>query len=61
MGGDVDKIILAYPIFHKAISQFHQGLYTPLPIPFKPWDAISMDFIVAFLGPKGERMKSWWS
>ena len=31
MGGDVHKFITACSICHKAKSQFHQGLYTPLP------------------------------
>ena len=33
MGGDVHKIITACSICHKAKSQFHQGLYPPLPVP----------------------------
>jgi len=47
MGGDVHKIISACPICHKAKGQFHQGLYTPLPVPLKPCDDVGMDFIVA--------------
>jgi len=30
-----------------AKSCFHQGLYTSLSVPSRPWDDISMDFIVA--------------
>ena len=50
MGGDVHKVISACPIFHKAKSQFHQDLYTPLPMPLKPWDDVSMHFIMALPG-----------
>ena len=47
MGGDVHKMILACSICHKAKSQFHQALYTPLPVPVHLWDDVRMDFIVA--------------
>jgi len=47
MGSDVHRVISACSICHKAKSQFHQGLYTPLPVPLQPWDDVSMDFIVA--------------
>jgi len=60
MGGDVYKVITACSICHKAKGQFHQGLYTPLPVPVQPWDDVSMDFIVALLGLKRGRMLSWW-
>jgi len=30
-----------------AKSYFHQGLYIPLPVPSRPWDDITMDFIMA--------------
>jgi len=33
MGGDIHKVIIACSICHEAKSQFHQGLYTPLPVP----------------------------
>jgi len=48
MGGDVHKVISRCATCHLAKSHFHQGLYTPLPAPSRPWDDISMDFIVAF-------------
>jgi len=38
-----------------AQSHFHQGLFTPPPIPINPWDDISMHFIVALpRSPKGK-------
>ena len=47
MTSDAHKVISAYFICHEAKSQFHQGLYAPLPKPLQPWDDVSMDFIVA--------------
>jgi len=47
MGGDVHKVITACSICHKAKSQFHQGLYALLPVPLRPWDDVSMEFIMA--------------
>jgi len=36
-------------------SPFNKGLYTPLPVPSRPWDDPSMDFIMAFLQtPRGK-------
>ena len=55
MGGDVHKIISTYSICQKAKSQFHQGLYTLLPVPSQPWNDVSMDFIVAL--PRTQRGK----
>ena len=55
MRGDVHKIIIACSICHKAKSQFHQGLYTPLPVPIQPWHDVSMDFIMAL--PRTQRGK----
>jgi len=55
MGGDVHKVITACSICHKAKSQFHQGLYTPLAVPIQLWDDVNMDFIVAL--PRTQRGK----
>src|SRR4029079_8283196 len=55
MGGDVHEIISKCSICHMAKSQFHQGLYTPLPVPTGPWEDVSMDFIVAL--PRTQRSK----
>ena len=52
---DVNKIISTCPICHQAKSQFHQGLNTPLPILLKPYDDVSIGFIVAF--PRAQRRK----
>ena len=55
MGGDVHEVIFKCSICQRAKSQFHQGLYTPLPIPNSPWEDGSMDFIVAL--PRTQRGK----
>ena len=49
------KVISACSICHKAKSQFHQGLCTPMPVPLRPWDDVSMDFIMAL--PRTQREK----
>jgi len=36
IGEDVHKVITACSICHKAKSEFHQGLYTPLSVPLQP-------------------------
>jgi len=46
-GGDVYKVITRCATCLMANSNFHQGLYTPLLVPSRPWDDIIMDFIVA--------------
>ena len=48
MDGNVHKVITRYTTCHMAKSRFYHGLYTPLLVPSRPWDDISMDFMVAF-------------
>ena len=55
MGKDVHRVVSRCSICHKAKSYFHQGLYTPLLVPLRPYKDVSMDFIVAL--PKTERGK----
>lgn len=52
-GGDVHDVISRCVTCHQAKSQFHQGLYRPLPVPQGPWEDVSMDFLVAL--PKPQR------
>jgi len=49
MGEDVYKVMSRCSIFHKAKSQFHQGLYTLLLVPLRAWEDVSIDFVVALL------------
>jgi len=56
MEGNVHKVASACFICHKAKKQFHQGLYTPLPVPMQLWDDVSKDFIVAL--PRTQRGKT---
>jgi hypothetical protein len=44
------KYFIAYAISKPTIKK--QGLYTPLPIPEKPWESISMDYMFGFLSTK---------
>jgi len=46
MKGHVQKVISTCPVRHKAKSQFHHNLYTPLPVPLRPWDDVRNDFIM---------------
>ena len=47
MDRDVHKMILRCNIYHMTKIHFHHGLYTPFPVPSRPWDDISIYFIVA--------------
>ena len=47
MGEDAHRVVSRCCIFHKAKSQFHQGLYTAQLVPVRPWEDVSMGFIVA--------------
>ena len=55
MGSDVHKVVSACSINHKTKSQFHQGLYSSLPVPIQLWDNVSMDFIATL--PRTQRGK----
>jgi len=59
VGGDVHKVISRCNICHMAKNRSHQALYNPLAVPSRPWDDISMDFIVALLRTAWEKMLSW--
>jgi len=54
MGRDIHEVISKCSFYQESKSQFHQGLYTLLPISNGPWD-VSMDFIVAI--PSTQRGK----
>ena len=55
MSGDVHKVIIVCAACYMAKSNFHQSLYTHLPIPSSAWDDINMDITVALpRTPKGE-------
>ena len=47
IGENVHRVVSRCLICHKGKSQFHQGLYTPLSVPMRPWEDVSMDFVVA--------------
>ena len=55
MSGDIHAIILRCATCQRVKSHFHQGLYTPLPVPLQPWEDVSIDFIVAL--PRTQRGK----
>ncbi|XP_074302886.1 uncharacterized protein LOC141637221 [Silene latifolia] len=52
---DVQDVIRKCVTCHVAKSTFKPGEYTPLPIPNRPWEDVSMDFIVAL--PRTQRCK----
>ena len=47
MLGTVGKFILRCDVCHKAKLTFHKGEYKPLPVAARPWEHVSIDFIVA--------------
>ena len=55
MIADVKAIISQCATCQKAKSSFHQGLYTPLPVPEFPWEDVSMDFVIGL--PRTARNK----
>ncbi|XP_074303230.1 uncharacterized protein LOC141637664 [Silene latifolia] len=52
---DVHNIVGKCVTCQVSKSKFKPGEYTPLPIPVRPWDGVSMDFIVAL--PRTQRGK----
>ena len=59
MLGDVTNIVGKCVTYHMAKSSFKPDLYSPLSVPVRPWEDVSMDFIVACLVLKEVRMLSW--
>lgn len=55
MFGDVTKIVTKCVTCKVIKSSFKPGPYTPLPVPERPWEDVSMDFIVAL--PRTQRGK----
>jgi len=55
MGEDVHKVVSRCSICYKTKSQFHQGLYNPLPVPLGTSEDVSMEFVVAL--PRTQRGK----
>ncbi|XP_074303261.1 uncharacterized protein LOC141637713 [Silene latifolia] len=55
MQGDVYNIVSKCVTCHLMKSKFKPGEYTPLPVPIRPWEDVSMDFIVAL--PRTQRGK----
>ncbi|XP_074305693.1 uncharacterized protein LOC141640914 [Silene latifolia] len=47
MQGDVHNIVSKCVTCHIAKISFKPGEYTPLPVPVRPWEDVSIDFIVA--------------
>lgn len=42
-------LVIVYQIISRCViwMSFHKGLYKPLPIPFRSWEYVSMNFIMA--------------
>ena len=55
MQGDVQDVVRKCVTCHVSKSTFKPGEYTPLPVPNRPWEDVSMDFIVAL--PRTQRGK----
>ena len=55
MLGTVGKFILRCDVGHKAKLTFHKEEYRPLLVAARPWEHVSMDFIVAL--PRTQRGK----
>nr|KAJ0226813.1 hypothetical protein LSAT_V11C100043320 [Lactuca sativa] len=55
MLGDVTNIVGKCVTCHMAKTTFKHGVYTPLPVPIRPWEDVSMDFIMAL--PRTQRGK----
>ena len=55
MLGTVGKYVLRCEVCIKAKLVFHKGEYKPLPVAHRPWEHLSMDFIVAL--PRTQRGK----
>ena len=53
--GTVGKYVLRCETCIKAKFVFHRGEYKPLPIAYRSWEHISMDFIMAL--PRTQRGK----
>ncbi|XP_074318036.1 uncharacterized protein LOC141654818 [Silene latifolia] len=55
MMGDVQNVLGDVQVCQMAKSSFQTGPYIPLPVPSRPWEDVSMDFIVAL--PRTQRGK----
>ncbi|XP_074278620.1 uncharacterized protein LOC141602214 [Silene latifolia] len=53
--GDVQNVLRRCSVCQLAKSSFQTGPYIPLPVPSRPWEDVSMDFIVAL--PRTQRGK----
>ena len=54
MRSEVDKYVKNCKVFQYAKGRSQNiGLYIPLPIPDRPWDMVSMDFVLGL--PKNQR------